>query len=138
MNLPLTIAYRYLRRPSDKLVSAVGTVSILGLVIGVMALVISMALMAGYRRDLPRKLPGPQSFLATTVYATGFYEYDARWLLIDLRCAERPLYAPHGANLFHVQSNYRASLDAAIPAIGRRIHKLRYAVTVWSDHNHQL
>src|SRR5436190_2799494 len=58
MNVPRLIAYRYIRRPTDKLVSAVGLVSILGLVIGVMALVISMALMSGYRRDLQRKLLG--------------------------------------------------------------------------------
>jgi lipoprotein-releasing system permease protein len=260
MNLPLTIAYRYLRRPSDKLVSAVGMVSILGLVIGVMALVISMALMTGYRRDLQRKLlggnaeifvysigppiverdallqtirgtegvaeaspvlyqhalvtternttgtevmvkgieperarvtpmlarivgprgrfdtdeggpgvavgqylakklgvergaaiaitvpsdnsgtflPRTQSFLVTNVFATGFYEYDARWLFIDLRDAERLLDAPHGANLVEVQLKEGASLDAAIAAIGRRIDKRRYAISDWRDLNHQL
>lgn len=58
MNLPAVIAWRYLRRPTDKLISAVGAVSIFGLVIGVMALVISMALMTGYRRDLQAKLLG--------------------------------------------------------------------------------
>src|SRR5512140_2980242 len=58
MNLARTIAWRYLKRPTDKLVSAVGIVSILGLIIGVMALVISMALMTGYRRDLQKKLLG--------------------------------------------------------------------------------
>ncbi|HEX6178113.1 MAG TPA: ABC transporter permease, partial [Thermoanaerobaculia bacterium] len=47
-----------LRRPTDALVSAVGAVSVFGLIIGVMALVISMALMTGYRRDLQRKLLG--------------------------------------------------------------------------------
>ena len=56
MSLPFLIAWRYLRRPTDRLVSAVGLVSILGLVIGVMALVISMALMTGYRNDLREKL----------------------------------------------------------------------------------
>jgi len=56
VNLPLQIAWRYLRRPTDRLVSAVGLVSVLGLVIGVMALVISMALMTGYREDLQEKL----------------------------------------------------------------------------------
>src|SRR5438105_874884 len=56
MNLPFEIAWRYLKRPTDALVSAVGFVSIFGLVIGVMALVISMALMTGYRSDLQRKL----------------------------------------------------------------------------------
>ncbi len=58
MNLPLQIAWRYLKRPADPLISAVGTVSVLGLVIGVMALVISMALMTGYRDDLQQKLLG--------------------------------------------------------------------------------
>ncbi len=54
----MTIAWRYLRRPTDALVSAVGAVSVFGLIIGVMALVISMALMTGYRGDLQRKLLG--------------------------------------------------------------------------------
>jgi lipoprotein-releasing system permease protein len=58
MTLPSRIAWRYLRRPTDALVSAVGAVSVFGLIIGVMALVISMALMTGYRRDLQRKLLG--------------------------------------------------------------------------------
>ncbi|MBW3671905.1 MAG: FtsX-like permease family protein [Acidobacteria bacterium] len=58
MNLPLTLAWRYLRRPTDRIVSAGGLVSLLGLVIGVMALVISMALMTGYREDLERKILG--------------------------------------------------------------------------------
>ena len=58
MNLPLTLAWRYLRRPTDRIVSAGGLVSFLGLVIGVMALVISMALMTGYREDLERKILG--------------------------------------------------------------------------------
>ena len=58
MNLPRLIAWRYIRRPTDQLVSAVGLVSVFGLVIGVMALVISMALMTGYRGDLQKKLLG--------------------------------------------------------------------------------
>ena len=56
MNLPGLIAWRYLRRPTDALISAVGFASVAGLVVGVMALVISMALMTGYRRDLRTKL----------------------------------------------------------------------------------
>ncbi|MDX1582973.1 MAG: ABC transporter permease [Thermoanaerobaculia bacterium] len=63
MNLPLTLAVRYLRRPTDRIVSAGGLVSFLGLVIGVMALVISMALMTGYRQDLERKILGGNSEL---------------------------------------------------------------------------
>src|SRR3990170_3662730 len=69
MNLARRIAWRYLRRPTDRLVSAVGLVSVLGLVIGVMALVISMSLMTGYRRDLQTKLLGGNAEIF--VYALG-------------------------------------------------------------------
>jgi lipoprotein-releasing system permease protein len=69
MSLSRRIAWRYLRRPTDKLVSAVGLVSVFGLVIGVMALVISMALMTGYRRDLQKKLLGGNAEIF--VYSVG-------------------------------------------------------------------
>jgi len=260
VNLPLTIAYRYLRRPTDALVSAVGMVSILGLVIGVMALVISMALMTGYRRDLQRKLlggnaeifvysigspvadrdallrtiraapgvaeaspvlfqqalvtternstgtevmvkgieperarstpmiarivgphgqfdsdegeagvavgqylakklgvergssiaitvpsdnsgsflPRTQSFIVTNVFATGFYEFDARWLFVDLSDAEHLLNMPHGANLVEVKLKAGASLDNVVADLGRRIDHRRYGISDWRDLNRQL
>src|SRR5207253_9454163 len=79
MNLPRDIAWRYLKRPTDSLISAVGFVSILGLVIGVMALVISMALMTGYRRDLQRKLLGGNA--EVFVYSVGAPIADTHRLL---------------------------------------------------------
>src|SRR5260221_10384986 len=241
MSLSRRIAWRYLRRPSDRLVSAVGLVSIFGLVIGVMALVISMALMTGYRDDLKKKLlggnaevfvyavggpisdtdaalrtvrttpgvaeawpvlyqhsvvttekstvgtevmlkgiepsraqtapmlakvlgghrtfataegesgvavgkylaaklgvvrgssisvtvpndrgngsflPRSASFVVTNVYATGFYEYDAHWIFIDLSDAERLLAAPGTANLLEVK------LDGAIDGDTPPVHGL--------------
>ncbi|MFZ2492436.1 MAG: ABC transporter permease [Thermoanaerobaculia bacterium] len=69
MSLSRQIAWRYLRRPTDRLVSAVGLVSIFGLIIGVMALVISMALMSGYRTDLQQKLLGGNAEIF--VYSVG-------------------------------------------------------------------
>jgi lipoprotein-releasing system permease protein len=259
VNLPRLIAWRYIRRPTDKLVSAVGIVSILGLVIGVMALVISMALMTGYRSDLQRKLlggnaevfvysvagpirdtaqllsvvrsvpgvaegspvlfqhalvtternttgsevmvkgfdparakssemlarivgsrgkfespdgengvgvgryladrlgvkvgdsisvtvpsdggqtflPRSASFVVTSVFATGFYEYDARWLFIDLHEAERLAGAPGAANLIEVQLHPGASLDDVVREIGRRTDH-RFAVSDWREMNKQL
>jgi lipoprotein-releasing system permease protein len=259
MNLPLTIAWRYLRRPTDALVSAVGTVSVLGLIIGVMALVISMALMTGYRRDLQRKLlggnaevfvysvgspiadrgallqtirttpgvaeaspvlfqhalvtteqsstgtevmvkgiepsrartsqmiarivgprgrfdtaegeagvavgqylakklgvqpgssiavtvpsdnsgsflPRTQSFVVTNVFATGFYEFDARWLFIDLADAERLMNAPRSANLVEVKLAEGADLDQVVTEVGKRTDH-RYAISDWRDLNRQL
>jgi lipoprotein-releasing system permease protein len=259
MNLPLQIAWRYLRRPTDRLVSAVGFVSVLGLVIGVMALVISMALMTGYRGDLQKKLlggnaeifvysvggpiedtkqvvatvrgtpgvseaapvlfqralvtternstgtetmlkgieparavgspmiakivgargkfdtpagergvavgrylatklgvttgqsisitvptenggsfmPRSASFVVTNVFDTGFYEFDARWLFIDLGEAESLLNAPGAANLLEVKLAPGADLDQVTRAIEKRTQH-RYAVSDWRDMNHQL
>jgi len=259
MNLSRQIAWRYLRRPTDRLVSAVGFVSVLGLVIGVMALVISMALMTGYRGDLQRKLLGgnaeifvysiggpiadtgrvvaevrgapgvaeaapvlfktalvttersatgtetmlkgiepgraqdspmiarivgprmafdtpegergvavgrylatklgvtkgqsisitvPQedsgsfmprtaSFVVTNVFDTGFYEFDAKWLFIDLREAQVLLNAPGEANLLEVKLVPGADLDSVSSAIDIRTGH-RYAVSDWRDMNQQL
>jgi lipoprotein-releasing system permease protein len=259
MNLSRQIAWRYLRRPTDRLVSAVGFVSVLGLVIGVMALVISMALMTGYRGDLQRKLlggnaeifvysvggpiedterlvgvvrqtpgvaeaapvlfksalvttersstgtetmlkgieparaaesqmlakivgprrafntpegergvavgrylatklgvttgqsisitvpvedsgsflPRSASFVVTNVFDTGFYEFDARWLFIDLHEAESLLNAPGAANLLEVKLVPGADLDAVSRAIDTRTEH-RYAVSDWRDMNRQL
>ncbi|HXH41395.1 MAG TPA: ABC transporter permease [Thermoanaerobaculia bacterium] len=259
MNLSRQIAWRYLRRPTDRLVSAVGFVSVLGLVIGVMALVISMALMTGYRGDLQRKLLGgnaeifvysiggpigdtarivtavrgtdgvaeaapvlfksalvttersatgtetmlkgiePQrgkaspmiakivgprmafdtpegergvaigrylatrlgvskgqsisitvpvedsgsfmprsaSFVVTNVFDTGFYEFDARWLFIDLREAEALLNAPGQANLLEVKLVPGANLDRVARDIDTRTDH-RYAISDWRDMNRQL
>jgi lipoprotein-releasing system permease protein len=259
MNLSRQIAWRYLRRPTDRLVSAVGFVSVLGLVIGVMALVISMALMTGYRGDLQRKLlggnaeifvysvggpiadtdrlvslvrgapgvaeaapvlfknalvtteristgtevmlkgiepkrgkespmiakivgsrsgfdsaegergvaigrylakklgvtkgqsisimvpvedsgsflPRSASFVVTNVFDTGFYEFDARWLFIDLREAEALLNAPGAANLLEVKLVPGADLDLVARAIDARTDH-RYAISDWRDMNRQL
>ncbi len=259
MNLARQIAWRYLKRPTDTLVSAVGFVSVLGLVIGVMALVISMALMTGYRGDLQRKLlagnaeifvysvggpigdtqrvlqtvrttpgvaeaapvlfqqalvtternrtgseamvkgiepsrrkaspmlamivgprptfdtaegeagvavgkylaaklgvgigssisvtvptehsgsllPRSSSFVVTNIFQTGFYEYDAKWLFIDLRDAERLFNAPGSANLIEVKLARDASLDAVTRAIETRTEH-RFALNDWRDMNRQL
>src|SRR6267378_4896743 len=83
MSLPRVIAWRYLKRPTDALVSAVGLVSVLGLIIGVMALVISMALMTGYRRDLQRKLLGGNA--EVFVYSVGAPISDTPRLLQIVR-----------------------------------------------------
>jgi len=258
MSLARRIAWRYLRRPTDALVSAVGAVSVFGLVIGVMALVISMALMTGYRRDLQRKLlggnaevfvysvggpitnpeallsivkatpgvaeaspvvfqqavvtternttgsevmikgidpsragsspilakvvgasgfmtregergvtvgkylaaklgvkpgvsisltvptersgtfmPRTASFVVTNVFDTGFYEYDARWLFLDLREAQQLLGFTNAANLVEVKLHDDASLSGVVSEISRRTDH-RYAVSDWRDMNRQL
>jgi lipoprotein-releasing system permease protein len=259
MSLARRIAWRYLRRPTDALVSAVGLVSILGLVIGVMALVISMALMTGYRRDLQQKLlggnaeifvypvgapiyeparltallnqipgvanaspvlyqhavvtteknttgsevmvkgidpargrhspmlakvigpsrrfatnegepgvavgkymaaklgvsagdavsltvpsvdehglmPRTATFVVTNVFATGFYEFDARWMFADLGETQRLVGTQSAANLVEVKLKPEADIDAAMAEIVRRTNR-RYAVSDWREMNRQL
>jgi lipoprotein-releasing system permease protein len=258
LNLPRLIAFRYLRRPTDALVSAVGLVSVFGLVIGVMALVISMALMTGYRGDLQKKLlggnaevfvyslggsivdpaktlaairstngveeaspvlfqhalatteqsttgsevmikgvepsrrrtspmlarvippagfdtasgeagvalgrylavrlgaakgssititvpsegssgflPRTSSFVVTNVFETGFYEFDARWLFVDLRDAERLAGAPGATNLIEVKLRPATDLDIVVREIDQRTEH-RFAVSDWRDMNRQL
>ncbi len=259
MNLARHIAWRYLRRPTDQLVSAVGMASVLGLVIGVMALVISMALMTGYRRDLqtkllggnaevfvysigapiadPRRLlevirgtpgvadaspvlfqsgvvttetnttgsevmmkgleptrgrtspmlariigprasfqtaegergvslgkylaaklgvkqgdalsvtvaagtsdgfmPRTASFVVTNVFATGFYEFDARWLFVDLGEAQELLGAGSAANLIEVKLVPGIDLDLVVRDIERRTDR-RYSISDWREMNKQL
>ncbi len=258
MSLPTLIAWRYLRRPTDALVSAVGAVSVFGLIIGVMALVISMALMTGYRRDLQRKLlggnaevfvysvsgpitdpapllevirgtpgvaeaspvvfqqavvtternttgsevmikgiepararsspmlgkvvgkngfmtpegergvavgkylaaklgirpgvsisvtvptersgtflPRTASFVVTNVFDTGFYEYDARWLFLDLREAQELLGSRSAANLVEVKLRNNAELSRVVSEISRRTDR-RFAVSDWREMNRQL
>ncbi len=83
MNLPLLIAWRYVRRPTDRLVSAAGMTSLIGLVIGVMALVIAMALMTGYRLDLQRKLLGGNAEIF--VYPPGGEIDDLAGVLTEIR-----------------------------------------------------
>jgi lipoprotein-releasing system permease protein len=259
LNLARRIAWRYLKRPTDKLVSAVGMASVLGLVIGVMALVISMALMTGYRRDLqtkllggnaevfvysigapiadPRRLieiiqetpfvadaspvlfqsgvvttesnttgsevmmkgieptrgrsspmlariigprasfetaegdrgvsvgkylaaklgvkkgdalsvtvaagtsdgfmPRTATFVVTNVFGTGFYEFDARWLFVDLAEAQELLGAGSAANLIEVKLRPAADLDRVVAEIEQRTDR-RYSVSDWRDMNRQL
>lgn len=259
MSLSRRIAWRYLRRPTDRLVSAVGMASVLGLVVGVMALVISMALMTGYRSDLqskllggnaevfvysigapiaePRRLielikevpsieqaspvlfqsgvvttetnttgtetmikgleptrgrtspmlariigpratfdtpegdrgvavgkylalklgvkqgdalsvtvasttaegfmPRTASFVVTTVFATGFHEFDARWLFIDLGEAQQLFGAGTAANLIEVKLRPGANVDQVVDEIERRTER-RYSVSDWREMNRQL
>jgi lipoprotein-releasing system permease protein len=71
------IAWRYFRRPTDRLVSAAGLASLLGLVIGVLSLVVSMALMTGYRLDLEKKLRAGNSEIFLYSFRGPIEELDS-------------------------------------------------------------
>ena len=58
MTLAWELALRYFRRRSSRLVSRVSLLAIAGVALGVMALVIAMALLSGYRDEIQGKLIG--------------------------------------------------------------------------------
>jgi ABC-type lipoprotein release transport system permease subunit len=58
MSLAGELAVRYFRRRSSRLVSRVSALAIAGVALGVMALVIAMGLLSGYRDEIQAKLVG--------------------------------------------------------------------------------
>src|SRR5262249_21934942 len=82
-------------------------------------------------------LPRTSSFVVTNIFDTGFYEYDARWLFIDLRDAERLFDMPGSANLVEVKLKPGGSLDTVTHALETRTDH-RYAVSDWREMNRQL
>ncbi len=67
--LPLALAWRYLRGRGSRLLSGTARAALLSNALGVMAMVIAMALMTGYREDLQRKLIGGNA--AVIAYPLG-------------------------------------------------------------------
>jgi lipoprotein-releasing system permease protein len=82
-------------------------------------------------------MPRTATFFVTNVFATGFYEFDARWLFIDLREAQSLLGANSAANLIEVKLQPGADVDRMVDEIERRSDR-RYAVSDWREMNKQL
>ena len=81
-------------------------------------------------------MPRTASFVVTNVFDTGFYEYDARWMFIDIAEAQR-LTGSEGANLVEVKLKPGADIEVIVDEITRRTQG-RYAVSDWRDMNRQL
>jgi lipoprotein-releasing system permease protein len=82
-------------------------------------------------------LPRTATFVVTNVFATGFYEFDARWLFVDLEDARELLDAGSIANLIEVKLVPGAEIDQVVEGI-ERATKNRYAVSDWREMNSQL
>jgi len=67
--LPLALAFRLLAGPKSRLLGSTARAGLASIVLGVAALGLAMALLAGYQEDLVRKLVGGNA--AVLVYATG-------------------------------------------------------------------
>src|SRR5438128_12050293 len=81
-------------------------------------------------------LPRSASYVVTSVFDTGFTEYAARWLFVDLREAQR-LAGHEGANVIEVKLRDGASLETVSKQIEVRTDH-RFAVSDWRQMNAQL
>ncbi len=69
MKAHLLISFRYLfTRRKEKFISLISVISVLGIAIGVMALIIVIAVMAGFDRDLRDKIVGNSSHITVSGY----------------------------------------------------------------------
>lgn len=84
-----------------------------------------------------RFMPSSATFIVTNVFATGFYEFDARWLFVDLNEARDLTDAGAAANLIEVKLKPGADLDRVVTEIERKTDR-RYAVSDWREMNRQL
>jgi lipoprotein-releasing system permease protein len=71
METELFISWRYLiTKRKEKLISLISIISILGIAIGVMALIVVIAVMTGFDKDLRDKIVGNYSHITITSYKT--------------------------------------------------------------------
>src|SRR6056297_1419178 len=64
MNIPFWIALKYLKgRRKNKLLSGITFISILGIMVGVMALTVVLSVMHGFEKDLKEKIIGVNSHI---------------------------------------------------------------------------
>jgi lipoprotein-releasing system permease protein len=82
-------------------------------------------------------MPRTASFIVTNVFATGFYEFDARWLFVDLAEAQELLGAGSAANLIEVKLVPGTDIDRIVNEIEQRTDR-RYSVSDWREMNKQL
>ena len=77
MKTELFISWRYLTsKRKEKFISLISVISILGIAIGVMALIIVIAVMSGFDKDLHEKIVGNYSHINLTGFkAIGNNEY---------------------------------------------------------------
>ena len=75
MNYEFWISYRYLMAKKDRFLSVINLVSILGVAIGVMALIIVIGVMSGFDRDLRDKIIGTTAHIVVE-RETGIKDYE--------------------------------------------------------------
>ncbi len=77
MDFELFIGNRYIRaKQKHRFISLITILSIAGVTVGVMALIVVIAVMAGFEQDLKTRILGVESHLIVMRYGENIYEYD--------------------------------------------------------------
>jgi len=93
MRTELFISWRFFcTKRKEKFISLISVISILGIAIGVMALIVVIAVMTGFDRDLRDKIVGNYSHITlTSSKAMGNSEYRQENSLFSARKRHKPL-----------------------------------------------
>jgi lipoprotein-releasing system permease protein len=72
-----SVAVRYLKASrSDRFIGKVTIISVLGVCLGVMALIVVLSVMSGFEDDLKRKILGAHAHIVLEKHGDDFYEYQ--------------------------------------------------------------
>src|SRR3990170_2102273 len=78
MRFELAVALRYLRsKRKQTFLSVVSLISVLGFILGVMALIIALALMTGFQEDIQSKILGASAHVMVySAVSRGIHDYN--------------------------------------------------------------
>ncbi|HUO83493.1 MAG TPA: ABC transporter permease, partial [Thermoanaerobaculia bacterium] len=82
-------------------------------------------------------LPRSSAFEITRIYETGFFEFDSRWIYIDLDDARSLLRMDEAANVLEIDVRNDADVDEVLAAVSNATRP-HYVVTDWREMNDQL
>jgi lipoprotein-releasing system permease protein len=118
LSLASEIAIRYLRRRPSRLVSRVSMMAAAGVALGVLAMVIAMGLMTGYRQEIQEKLIGANAEVVVFPLASRGIEDPAA---LERRLAALPRVAATSAVLYGQGMASSEVAPAGVPVVVKGI-----------------
>lgn len=109
MNFEYFIGLRYLRaRQQDGFISLITFLSVAGVTVGVMALIVVIAVMAGFETDLKNRILGVESHIFITREKGNFSDYQR---ILDLLAQRKEITA--ATPVIHTQTMLRSAAGSA-------------------------
>src|SRR3972149_6424470 len=86
MRFELAVALRYLRsKRKQTFLSVISFISVLGIILGVMALIIALALMTGFQEDIQSKILGASAHVMVySSTARGINDYNRTMKIVEM------------------------------------------------------